>query len=82
LTGEFGLPHPNRLLIDSLRLPPFDQYWLRLTGREIAWFDVNHIQNGFAIDLGEVLLGELRDAAGRTLVSPGARRFCFPRDGS
>jgi hypothetical protein len=68
---EFGLPHPNRLLLDSLGLSLSDQYWLRSVGSKIAWRDVNFFQNDFSTDLGEVLLGNL-DARGRKFVSPDA----------
>ncbi|MDR1041877.1 MAG: excisionase [Deltaproteobacteria bacterium] len=67
-----GLPHPDRILLDSLGLSLSDQYWLRPAGSGIAWHDMNFFHNEFSADLGDVLLGEIDDAKGRMFVSPDA----------
>jgi hypothetical protein len=74
---RLGLPYPNQLLLDSLSLSLYDQYWMRPAGSEIAWRDVNFFQNEFSSDLGDALLGDVEDIEGRTFVSPDASSSGF-----
>jgi hypothetical protein len=72
IVDEFGLPHPNLLLLDSLALSLSDQYWIRPSESGISWDSVNFFRNGFSNDLGDVLLGDRTAAEGMTFVSPDA----------
>ncbi|MDR1313995.1 MAG: excisionase [Deltaproteobacteria bacterium] len=74
---ECGLPYPNQLLFDSLGLSLSDQYWLRPCGSGLAWKDVNFFHNEFSNDLGEILLGNSRNARDQTFVSPDASSSGF-----
>jgi hypothetical protein len=72
IINELGLPHPNRLLFDSLGLSLSDQYWMRPVGSGIEWKNVNFFNNSFSEDLGEILIGNAKDARGRFFFSPDA----------
>jgi hypothetical protein len=69
---DFILPHPDIFLLDSMGLSLSDTYWLRPTGTDIAWKDVNFFENGFSEDLGDVLLGKRKYVKKRKYVSPDA----------
>lgn len=49
----YGIETPAQLAARSLGLSLSDQYWIKPTGSEIAWQDVNFFTNDFSSDLGD-----------------------------
>lgn len=57
LLESLGIESPSELLSRSMGLSLSDQYWIRPTGSDIEWKDVNFFDNDFSDDVGDLLFG-------------------------
>ena len=55
--SELDIASTTVLLTKSMGLSLSDQYWIRLSGTDVNWSDVNFFDNPFTEDLGDVLIG-------------------------
>ncbi|MCQ2071211.1 MAG: excisionase [archaeon] len=57
LLEHLGYPEPSFLLTRSMGLSLSDHYWIRPSSLELQYGQVNHYQNRFSEDIGELLFG-------------------------
>ena len=55
--SELDIASTTVLLTKSMGLSLSDQYWIRLSGTDVNWSDVNFFENPFTEDLGDILIG-------------------------
>lgn len=55
--SELDITSTSVLLTKSMGLGLSDQYWIRLSGTDVNWSDVNFFENPFTEDLGDLLIG-------------------------
>jgi hypothetical protein len=66
-----GISSPVLLLEKCYGLSLSDQYWISPKGSGLKWEDINFFQNGFSMDIGEILYGyEPADSSRISLMSP------------
>lgn len=57
---EYMQCNKQELVIQSLGLSLSDQYWIKPTGSDIEWKDVNFFNNSFSQDIGDIFFHERR----------------------
>ncbi len=67
---KLELANTRMLLVRCYGLSLSDQYWIRPSGTELQWEDINFFQNDFSDDIGDVLFGADRDANHLDFSSP------------
>ncbi|MBR6204902.1 MAG: hypothetical protein IKQ60_07670 [Candidatus Methanomethylophilaceae archaeon] len=55
---SLDIPCATALLPGCVGLSLSDQYWIRASGTEAHWKDVNFFDNGFSEDLGDLMFGK------------------------
>lgn len=55
---EMNIGTPDELIAKCLGLSLSDQYWIKPTGSDILWEDINFFDNEFSEDIGNILFGE------------------------
>ena len=53
-----GMSHIGSIVLRSLGLSLSDHYWIRPSGSELSWQDVNYFENDFSDDIGDLLFGK------------------------
>lgn len=59
LLDALDIDDTGYLLAGSMALGLSDQYWIRPAGSDIAWDNVNHFDNGFSGDIGDMLFSKV-----------------------
>lgn len=67
---SMGVEDNRPLLLRSGALSLSDHYWVRPEGSDIGWADMNHFDNDFRYDLGDLLFGSPVDRDSMGLASP------------
>ena len=71
LYTRLGRNSTEYLILECYGLSLSDHYWIRPTGSDLVWADINFFQNDFSRDVGEMLFGrEPEDRNNINLVSP------------
>ena len=58
------------LLVRCFGLSLSDQYWIRPTGTDLKWDDINFFDHAFSDDIGDILLGAKKETAEFDFSSP------------
>lgn len=67
---HLNIPAPVLLISKCMGLGLSDQYWIRPSGSDIMWKDVNFFSNDFSEDVGDLLFGNMNKMDDIDLNSP------------
>ncbi len=65
-----GMDDVEPLILRSMGLSLSDSYWVRPSGSDVSWADVNFFENGFSGDVGDVLFRIMEARADIDFSSP------------
>ena len=67
---QMAIVQPEQLLLKCYGLSLSDQYWLKPSGSQLAWRDINFFENDFSNDVGNILFGQPKQNKEINLMSP------------